>query len=182
MHARKDIIIAGILLAALGAVALWVPSRQETKTTTMTIASPSFKNGGTIPVKFTCDGSGTSPELRIEGVPADAKSLALILHDPDAPVAGGFTHWIVWNISPTTTAFAANGVPPGSVEGRNDAGRAGYVSPCPPSGTHRYVFELYALSAPLELSGRPTAEQARRAMAGRVIGKATLTGTYRRAG
>ncbi len=168
------------LLAALGAVTLWALSRQwlgEPKIT-MTIVSPSFKNGGMIPAKFTCDGSGTSPELRIEGVPADAKSLALILHDPDAPVAGGFMHWIVWNIAPTTTTFAENGVPPGSVEGRNDADRTGYVGPCPPSGTHHYEFHLYALDALLDLANTSGKAELEVEISKHLLAETELIGLY----
>ncbi|MGC9599231.1 MAG: YbhB/YbcL family Raf kinase inhibitor-like protein [Minisyncoccia bacterium] len=172
-----------ILFAALGAVALWALSRQgsrEPKITTMIIASPSFENGGMIPAKFTCDGSGTSPELRIEGVPTDAKSLALIMHDPDAPRAGGFTHWVVWNINPATTAIAENGVPPGSVGGRNDAGRAGYVGPCPPSGTHHYEFHLYALDAVLHLASTSGKAELEAATSRHLLAETELVGLYAR--
>src|SRR5258708_53854 len=111
----------------------------------MILTSPSFNDGETIPQKFTCDGGDINPELQIQNVPEGAKSLALILHDPDAPMKDGFTHWIVWNIDPATTVIKQESVPPGSVEGRNDAGRNSYIGPCPRAGTHHYHFQLHAL-------------------------------------
>ena len=90
----------------------------------MIITSPSFDDGNTIPKKFTCDGGDINPELLIQNVPAEARSLALIMHDPDAPTAGGFTHWTVWNIDPATTLIKDESIPSGSVEGSNDAGQS----------------------------------------------------------
>ena len=115
----------------------------------MTLASPAFANGGEIPAKYGCSGGGqaVSPPLTIGGVPAQAKSLALIVDDPDAP-GGTFTHWLVWNIAPAT-ASVAEGLPPaGASEGKNGYGKSGWGAPCPPSGEHHYVFVLYALDAP----------------------------------
>jgi Raf kinase inhibitor-like YbhB/YbcL family protein len=118
----------------------------------MILTSPAFDNEGAIPKKYTCDGGDINPELQIQNVPPGAKSLALIMHDPDAPTQGGFTHWVVWNIDPHTTVIKDESVPPGSIEGRNSAGRLGYMGPCPPSGTHHYHFQLYALTDMLDLS------------------------------
>src|SRR5258708_687538 len=116
----------------------------------MILTSPSFDNNTSIPKKFTCEGGNINPELHIQNIPEEAKSLALILHDPDAPVPGGFTHWVVWNIAPTTAIIKQESTSPGSVEGKNGAGRLGYVGPCPPSGTHHYEFRLYALDVMLD--------------------------------
>jgi Raf kinase inhibitor-like YbhB/YbcL family protein len=151
------------------------------KSAVFRVTSPAFADGGAIPRQYTCDAADVSPPLTWSGAPAGTAAFALLVTDPDAR---GFVHWVALDIPASSTGLAegATGTSAAGLEGRNDFGRAGWGGPCPPSGTHRYVFELYALSAPLELSGRPTAEQARRAMAGRVIGKATLTGTYRRAG
>jgi len=121
----------------------------------MILTSPAFDHNANIPKKYTCDGGDINPELQIQNVPAEAKSLALIVHDPDAPAPGGFTHWVVWNIDPRTTVIKEESVPQGSVEGRNSTGRIGYIGPCPPSGTHHYHFQLYALNIVLDLP--PTA-------------------------
>ena len=105
----------------------------------ITISSPAFKAGGTIPALFTCKGANQNPPLRFGGIPKEAKSLALIVDDPDAP-GSLFTHWLVWNINLTATQLGENSVPAGAAQGTNDFGRIGYGGPCPPSGTHRYYF------------------------------------------
>jgi hypothetical protein len=118
--------------------------------TTMNITSSAFNQNDSIPSKFTCDGDNVSPELVIHSVPENAKSLAIILDDPDAPM-GTFTHWLIWNIDPKTDTIKEKSVPLGAIEGKNGAGRVGYIGPCPPSGTHHYHFTLYALDAMLDL-------------------------------
>lgn len=112
---------------------------------------PMFDPGTSIPASYTCKGANISPPLSIYDTPEDAASLALILHDPDAP-GGDYLHWIVWNISPDTTEFPEGAVPVDAIEGLNGFGRIGYGGPCPSSGTHRYVFDLFALDTPLDLS------------------------------
>jgi Raf kinase inhibitor-like YbhB/YbcL family protein len=146
----------------------------------MIITSPSFENGGAIPKKFTCDGGDINPEFQIQNVPPEAKSLVLILHDPDAPMPGGFTHWVVWNIDPATTLIKQESIPPGGTEGRNGAGKNGYIGPRPPSGTHHYHFELYALDVILDLPSETNADHLRTKMAGHVIENAELIGIYAR--
>src|SRR5207249_9097014 len=116
---------------------------------TMKISSSAFTHNGSIPAKYTCDGSDSIPPLVFGDVPANTKSLALIVDDPDAP-GGTFDHWIVWNIPPATTAVA-EGKPPQGISGRNGFGRNGYGGPCPPSGEHRYQFKVYALDTMLNL-------------------------------
>jgi Raf kinase inhibitor-like YbhB/YbcL family protein len=155
---------------------------QISRINTMLITSPSFENNGTIPKKFTCDGGGINPELNIQNVPDGAKSLALILHDPDAPVPGGFTHWVVWNIAATTTVIKQESVPPGASEGWNGAKRPGYTAPCPPlgHGVHHYHFYLYALDTTLDLASSTGKAELEAAMKGHTIGQAELVGLYER--
>ncbi len=142
------------------------------------ITSSAFEHGGTIPARYTCDGKDTSPPLRLEDVPPRTASLALIMDDPDAPM-GTFVHWVVWNIPP-----AAAGVPegrePAGVLGRNDFGRKGYGGPCPPRGTHRYFFKLYALDARLDLPENSGKNELEIAMKGHVVDQAVLIGRYSR--
>jgi Raf kinase inhibitor-like YbhB/YbcL family protein len=116
----------------------------------MQLLSPDFSNQQMVPVKCTCKGDNTSPALSITDIPQTAKSLALVVHDPDAP-GGNFTHWLVWNIAPNTAQLEANAVPAQAVQGMNSASVTGYMGPCPPSGTHRYIFSLYALDTMLDL-------------------------------
>jgi Raf kinase inhibitor-like YbhB/YbcL family protein len=147
----------------------------------MIITSPSFDDGNTIPKKFTCDGGDINPELLIQNVPAEARSLALIMHDPDAPTAGGFTHWTVWNIDPATTLIKDESIPSGSVEGSNDAGRVGYFGPCPPPGApHHYHFQLYALDAILDLPEAAPAAALWKEIEKHVVANAELVGLYGR--
>ena len=144
----------------------------------MKITSSAFTEGGNIPGKFTCDGSNTSPPLKIEGVPAEAKALALIVDDPDAP-GGLFTHWLVWNIDPKTEIIA-EGSSPAGIEGRSGFGKTGYGGPCPPSGTHRYFFKVFALDQQLDLKAGASRKEVDAAMKGHVIGQAQLMGRYAR--
>lgn len=146
----------------------------------VTITSPDFSDGGRIPARFTADGENVSPALVLEHVPADARSLVLIVDDPDAPV-GTWNHWLVWNIPPDTRSIPANSVPPHAVQGTNDFGMRNYGGPAPPSGEHRYFFRLYALrvaSLPLAPGAKRKALDA--ALAGKTVGEATLMGRYSR--
>ena len=151
----------------------------------MILTSPSFENGEMIPKKFTCDGGGINPELQIQNVPAGAKSLALIVHDPDAPDPaaprpGGFLHWTVWNIDPRTTLIKEESVPPGSVEGKNGAGETGYFNPCPRKGTHRYRFKLYALDAMLDIPDSVTLSVLEEEIRSHLLAETELVGLYSR--
>lgn len=143
------------------------------------LKSPSFVEGGAIPVEHACDGRDLSPALVWEGAPAGTAAFALIVDDPDAR---GFIHWVTYNLPGAQTGGLPEGVSVGGPppQGRNDFGRAGYGGPCPPRGTHHYRFTLYALSARISLSGTPTAADVRRAVAGVFIGQAILTATYTR--
>lgn len=144
----------------------------------MEIKNPAFQNNENIPAEYTCDGEDVSPELEISGIPENAVSLVLIMDDPDAPV-GTWDHWIVFNILPTTTQIS-KGTEPQGIKGKNSWGRTGYGGPCPPSGTHRYFFKLYALDINLELEEGATKRQIEEAMQNHIVGKAELMGTYNR--
>ena len=145
---------------------------------TMKITSSAFHEGANISSKFTCDGSDTSPPLQIAGVPPGAKSLVLIVDDPDAP-GGLFTHWLIWNIPPHTNSIAEGSAPKG-VQGANDFGKSGYRGPCPPPGTHRYSFKIFALDRELELGSGAKRSQVDAAMKGHVIAHGELVGRYAR--
>ncbi len=147
---------------------------------TMKIASPNFENNADIPPKYTCDGKNVSPALEFSDIPAEAKSLALVMDDPDAPAAGGFVHWVIFNIDPTLRSIEENSPPENSVEGTNSAGRTGYTGPCPPTGTHRYFFKLYALGREVGLDYSAGREDVEKAMAGHILGQAELVGLYKR--
>lgn len=144
----------------------------------MELTSTDFDNGGMIPSEMTCDGRDISPELLIGGVPGDAKSLALIMDDPDAP-SGSFVHWVVWNI-PTGTVRIERGSEPEGIQGRTGFGGRGYGGPCPPSGTHRYYFRLYALDDELALREGSSKGELEEAMESHIIAKAELMGKYKR--
>jgi Raf kinase inhibitor-like YbhB/YbcL family protein len=144
---------------------------------TMKITSSAFQEGGNIPDKFSKNGENINPALRIEGAPAEAKSLLLIMDDPDAPV-GLFTHWLVWNIDPNTTEIAENSVPKGAVQGTNDYPNLGYGGPQPPSGTHRYYFKVFALDQTLDLKSGAKRAEVDAAMRGHVIAQGQLMGRY----
>lgn len=147
----------------------------------MKITSPAFIDGETIPGKYTCHGQDISPELKIEGIPPGTKSLALVMDDPDAPM-GTWNHWVMWNIpvSGDAVVITEGSVPEGAVEGVNSWPRSGYGGPCPPSGTHRYFFKVYALDAHLSISPSSGKRALETAMHGHAIAKAELMGKYSR--
>ena len=143
----------------------------------ISVTTPAFQAGGDVAAKFTCYGWNVNPELRINGVPSEAKSLVLIVDDPDAP-RGLFTHWIVWNIDPKATDIGENSAPAGGIQGTNDFGKRNYGGPCPPSGTHRYFFKIYALDTKLDL--KPSARRAEldAAMRGHTLAQGELMARY----
>ncbi len=144
----------------------------------MKLSSTEFEHNGPMPSSLTCDGADASPELHISDVPASAKSLTLIMDDPDAP-RGTWTHWVVFNIPPPTRKIA-KGIEPEGVLGITDFKRVGYGGPCPPSGTHRYFFRVYALNSTLPLKEGATKQQVLAAMQGRIVAQAELIGLYQR--
>jgi Raf kinase inhibitor-like YbhB/YbcL family protein len=152
----------------------------------MRLTSSSFEPGGPIPSLFTCEGQDVSPEFDWADAPRETKSFALIIHDPDAPIRNGFTHWVLYNIpshihhiganQPRTPKIAGLGI-----QGKNDAGKIGYMGPCPPSGIHRYFVRLFALRTELGLGPGATRDELEDAIEGHAIEEAELMGTYTKA-
>jgi Raf kinase inhibitor-like YbhB/YbcL family protein len=140
------------------------------------LSSSAFADGERIPKKYTCQGPSISPPLHIEGIPEGAESLVLIMHDPDAP-RGDFEHWTVWNI-PLVSDIAEGTYPKTAVQGLTDSGKHEYSGPCPPSGTHRYFFDLYAISSSLDISHNSQRLLVLQEIEDRVIARASLIGTY----
>jgi len=139
------------------------------------LTSAAFKDGEAIPEQYTCRGQNINPPLNITGVPEGAKSLTLIMHDPDAP-NGDFLHWLMWDVPTGTQAVSANSVPVGAIQGPNGMGKNGYMGPCPPDGTHHYKFDLYALDTTLGLDAKSTRQQLSDATRGHILAQTTLTG------
>lgn len=154
--------------------------------TMLSLHSPAFEAGRPIPSRYTCEGSDASVPLNWSGVPENAKSLALIVDDPDAPDPAAprmtWVHWVVYNIPPSTSGFQAaassDGLPGGVIEGRNNFGRQRYGGPCPPIGRHRYFFKLYALDVVLPASPMLDKSGLEAAMRAHVLAHAELIGTY----
>lgn len=145
----------------------------------MKIESKVFFNNQYLPTKYTCDGTSINPSLKIADVASEAKSLVLIVDDPDAP-NGDFAHWLVWNIDPKITQIEEASVPTGGVQGTGSSGIIGYAPPCPPSGVHHYTFKLYALDIKLNLPSGANKTDLLAAMQGRVINETTMVGLYSR--
>lgn len=204
--ARRAVCGPGAHLALAALLALTVPgcwggepeSVEDPGKLTITLRSPAFTDGGMIPAEYTCDGAGGSPPLEWAGIPAEAKTLVLIVDDPDAPM-GTFTHWVVADLPSGLQGLTA-GVPAGEAvpgdstvppdragksagrQGKNDFGKLGYGGPCPPSGTHRYVFRLYAMAGFIELPVRPpTRAEVLAAIKGHIVAEGRLIGRYTRA-
>lgn len=145
----------------------------------MQITSTVFENNKRIPSKYTCDGENINPPLTFSQVPKEAQSLVLIVDDPDAP-SKTWAHWVLYNIPSSTLQVLENQTPEGAVEGTTDFGEKRYGGPCPPSGTHRYFFKLYALDTTLDLEGGATKEQVEERMKDHVIDQVQLIGLYER--
>jgi Raf kinase inhibitor-like YbhB/YbcL family protein len=148
------------------------------------VTSPAFEDGDAIPARYTCDSLDVSPPLSWDSVPDGTQRLALIADDPDAP-GGTFVHWVIYELPPDTRRLPEDvpnrqTLPSGAAQGVNGAGSIGYMGPCPPSGTHRYFFKVYALDTELGLGGATTKEDVLSAMEGHVLGEGRLMGTYRR--
>jgi len=142
----------------------------------MKVSSPEFEHNSSIPKKFTCQGDDVNPALIIEGVPANTKTLALIVDDPDAPM-GTWVHWVAYNI-PVVSAIDEESIP--GKQAMNDFGRRDYGGPCPPSGTHRYFFKIYALDTELGLKEGARKADLEKAMQGHILGQAELIGLYKK--
>ncbi len=158
---------------------------QEEGAMTLALKSTAFEAGGTIPVEYTCDGANISPPLSWEGVPAQTRSLALIMDDPDAP-AGTWVHWLLYNIPPQVTELAealsdARQLPGIGLQGHNSFKNSGYGGPCPPRGNpHRYFFRLYALDKVLDLEPGAERRELEAAMQGHILAQGEIMATYRR--
>ena len=179
-------VVGGVMLAGRGAAQEGTMSTVGVSQAVWKVTSGAFQPGGTIPSRYTCDGEDVSPPLGWGEPPAGTKSFALISDDPDAPM-GTWVHWVVYNLPPATRQLPEGflrdeQLPDGTRQGRTDFGRTGYGGPCPPSGTHRYFFKLYALDTMLALKPGATAKELEAAMQGHVLAGAELMGTYRRAG
>lgn len=145
------------------------------------LTSPAFEAGEAIPKQYTCSGKEISPPLQWADVPDGTKAFALLVDDPDAP-GGTYTHWTVYDIPPATHAFPPGNPPPNSTQGENSFGDDHYGGPCPPKGddAHRYVFQLYALRAPLGLPPGAKSDDVRKAIKKQAIARGRLVGTFKR--
>ena len=155
------------------------PSPSPTPEPRIIVGSRAFQMAGKIPVQYTCAASNVNPPLFFRDVPVEAKSLVLIMDDPDAP-GGLFTHWLVWNIDPTATQIGEKSVPKDAVQGTNDFGNVRYGGPCPPSGTHRYFFRVFALDQALELKAGSKRSQLEKALSGHILARGELMAHYTR--
>ena len=152
----------------------------------LTLTSPAFSHDGSIPVVYTCDGKDISPELNWSDIPDNAKTLVLIVDDPDAPDPAApkmtWVHWVLYNISTSSSGLAEaikdSELAEGTLPGLNDWKRTGYGGPCPPIGRHRYFYKLYALDAVLPDLDKPTKNGVEQAMEGHIIEQTELIGTY----
>lgn len=145
----------------------------------MQLSSNAFQTNSALPVDYTCNGRGVSPPLSISGVPAEAQSLALIMHDPDAVGGRDFLHWSVWNLPPDTTAIDEGHLPAGAVQGTNDYPKQEYGPACPPagSGTHHYIFDVYALDIVLDLPAGSSRDELEDVIKNHTLTTAQLVGT-----
>ncbi len=148
------------------------------------ISSSAFTNDGFIPQKYTCDGENISPPLSWKNIPQDAKSIAIINDDPDAPM-GTWVHWIIYNIPPNSNGLPENikgldKLPDGTMQGKNSWGKIGYGGPCPPSGVHRYFFKIYALDKVLDLKPGATKEELLKEMKGHILSEGQFYAKYSR--
>lgn len=148
----------------------------------LTITSSAFFNYETIPTKYTCDGENLNPPLTFSDVSSKAKSLVLLVEDPDVLNHGIFEHWVVYNISPTARGIAENAVPPDASQGLNSAGQEKYTGPCPPDREHRYFFKLYALNISLDFFNplQVTKQMVIDKMQAHILEQAELVGVYNR--
>lgn len=188
--------VRGVTALGIGAAVLLLPpgasgdppAEARANDVALTLESPAFDDGSAIPRKHTCEGEDVSPALRWSGVPEAARSLVLIVDDPDAPDPANpkttWVHWVLYDLPPDARelpeAVSADDLPPGTRQGRNDWKRTGYGGPCPPIGRHRYVHKLYALDEALGDLGRPTKADVERAMQDKGLAKTELIGTYQK--
>ena len=192
VHKKARLLVLLILVAAVGCTIQqgvrhetlsWTPTPQTTGGS-IKLTSTAFKEGEPIPRQYTCDGVNVSPSLEWSGVPKSAKTLVIIADDPDAP-AGTWVHWVLYNLPADNIGMVENlpatdELRAGGFQGKNDFGKIGYGGPCPPSGTHRYFFKIYALDNELPLKAGATKAEVEKAMEGHVVAQGQLMGTYRK--
>jgi Raf kinase inhibitor-like YbhB/YbcL family protein len=177
---RQPLFLVSLLAVVLSIQSSEAYTAKEASTMSgLTISTPAFGHNTTIPAKYTCDGRDINPSLIIGSVPPGARSLALIVDDPDAP-AGTWVHWVLWNMDPNTTEIREDSVPKGAIQGINDFRKHNYGGPCPPSGTHRYFFKLYALDATLNIGPNSGKAELEKAMQGHILSRAEIIGLYQR--
>ncbi len=186
----KAIAIAAILMFAVActrqpaaSVPKPAPSPAQSATPGIKLVSRAFTEGQTIPRQYTCDGINVSPPLEWTGLPKTAKTIAIVADDPDAP-AGTWVHWVIYNLPADTLGMVENvpateDVAGGGLQGKNDFQKIGYGGPCPPAGTHRYFFKLYAVDGELPLKAGATKSELEKALEGHILAQAQLMGTYR---
>ena len=174
MIKRKLLVLSTAAIVAAGGL---FPKNLFAQEMSMQILSAAFTQDTTIPVKYTCQGKDVNPSLSVLDTPEGTKSLALIVDDPDAP-NGMWVHWVVYNISPTKTMINEKTIP--GQQGLNDFGKYNYGGPCPPSGTHRYFFKVYALDKMITPKKDMTKKELEEAMKGHVLAKAELMGLYKK--
>jgi Raf kinase inhibitor-like YbhB/YbcL family protein len=145
----------------------------------MQVTSTAFENGESIPKKYTCDGENINPPLTFSNIPAGVVSFVLIVEDPDSP-NGNFTHWVMFNIPGSMLQILEHSVPDNALQGKNDFGNIGYGGPCPQTGTHRYIFNVYALDRKLDLMPGVTKQSVKETMQGHIMDTADITGVYTR--
>jgi Raf kinase inhibitor-like YbhB/YbcL family protein len=179
---RRHVLLVLMLFLPVGCDGTQSQPGQEPTVTapeTIIVTSSAFRDGQRIPARFSCDGNNVSPPLAWQGVPSEAKAVALVVDDPDAP-RGTFVHWVLLDLTPRTSSLAENATPAGATQAKNSAGKAAYFGPCPPSGTHHYRFTVHALSS---LTGLPTGaelDRALKAIESSTIARGRLIGTYSR--
>lgn len=171
-------VLCAAVLAGCGLFGEDVTEPARTAPATLMLTSPAFADGDAVPRRFTCRGDNISPPLAWTGVPADARALALVVTDPDAP-NGTYVHWVLFDLDPTTRSLGAGSVPAEAHQAKNSAGHARYDGPCPPSGTHHYRFVVYALRTPTTLGDGVDMSRALAAIDGKAIGRGTLVGIVR---
>ena len=165
--------LATTIVVGIGLAACSAPMNDSN----LTLRSDAFDEGGSIPVRYTCEAEDVSPPLAWSGVPEQAGGFVVIVRDPDAD---GFVHWVLTDIPANVTTLPDGMGDTVGIAGRNDFGRVGWGGPCPPSGEHRYEFSLYALTGPLQLDGAPSADEVERAIGANLLAEASLSGVYAR--
>ena len=161
-------------ISILGLIGLTAFAQSQT----LKITSTAFSGNSNIPSKYSCEGEQASPPLSIGDIPNGTESLAIIVHDPDAHLKGGFTHWVVWNIDAATKSIPENFK--GGEQGWNGAKETGYIGMCPPSGTHHYHFRVYALDTKLDLSKETGKDELEKSMKGHILAQGDLVGLYKK--